>query len=73
MPVEGMAGSSAHPARAGDPGDGFDDRYVQVSTTFGGAGVVRGDLTAECAAASSARHMELPCLHNRSISCIIML
>ncbi len=34
--------------------DGFDDRYVQVGTTFGGAGVVRGDLTPECAAAVQA-------------------
>jgi hypothetical protein len=29
-----------------DPGD----RYVQLGTTFGGAGVIRGDLTPECAA-----------------------
>ena len=34
--------------------DGFDDRYVQVSTTFGGAGVIRGNLTPECAAAVQA-------------------
>src|ERR1700733_11477505 len=34
--------------------DGFDDRYVQVGTTFGGAGVVRGNLTPECAAAVQA-------------------
>jgi Domain of unknown function (DUF222) len=34
--------------------DGFDDRYVQVGTTFGGAGVIRGDLTPECAAAVQA-------------------
>ncbi|MGH3247294.1 MAG: DUF222 domain-containing protein, partial [Trebonia sp.] len=26
-----------------------DDRYVQLGTTFGGAGVIRGDLTPECA------------------------
>ena len=40
---------SQHP----DPDDdgGFDDRYVQVGTTFGGAGVIRGDLTPECATA----------------------
>jgi hypothetical protein len=37
-----------------DPGDGFDDRYVQVGTTFGGAGVIRGSLTPECAAAVRA-------------------
>jgi hypothetical protein len=34
--------------------DGFDDRYVQVGTTFGGAGVIRGNLTPECAAAVQA-------------------
>ena len=27
-----------------------DDRYLQLGTTFGGAGVIRGDLTPECAA-----------------------
>jgi hypothetical protein len=36
------------------PDDGFDDRYVQVGTTFGGAGVVRGNLTPECATAVRA-------------------
>ena len=43
---------SQHP----DPDDdgGFDDRYVQVGTTFGGAGVIRGNLTPECAAAVQA-------------------
>ncbi len=30
--------------------DGFDDRAVRVETTFDGAGVIRGDLTPECAA-----------------------
>ena len=34
--------------------DEFDDRYVQVGTTFGGAGVIRGNLTPECAAAVQA-------------------
>ena len=34
--------------------DGFDDRYVQAATTFGGAGVLRGNLTPECAAAVQA-------------------
>jgi len=33
----------------GDPGLGFDDRVVTVSTTLGGAGVIRGALTPECA------------------------
>lgn len=38
----------------GTPDDGFDDRYVQVGTTFGGAAVIRGNLTPECAAAVRA-------------------
>ena len=39
-----------------DPDDDFDfrDRYVKLGTTFGGAGVIRGDLTPECAAAVNA-------------------
>jgi hypothetical protein len=36
------------------PGDGFDDRYVQAGTTFGGAGIIRGNLTPECATAVRA-------------------
>ena len=36
------------------PDDGFDDRYLQVGTTFGGAAVIRGNLTPECAAAVRA-------------------
>ena len=36
------------------PDDAFDDRFVQVGTTFGGAGVIRGDLTPECATAVRA-------------------
>jgi hypothetical protein len=36
-----------------DDGD-FPDRQVSISTTFGGAGVIRGDLTPECAAAVTA-------------------
>ena len=36
------------------PDDGFDDRYVQAGTTFGGAGVIRGNLTPGCAAAVRA-------------------
>lgn len=31
-----------------------DDRYVQVGTTFGGAGLIRGSLTPECATAVRA-------------------
>jgi Domain of unknown function (DUF222) len=33
-----------------DDGDGFEDRGVYLETTFGGAGVIRGDLTPECSA-----------------------
>jgi len=42
------------------PGDGpglgldFEDRKVRVETTFGGAGVIIGDLTPECAAVVTA-------------------
>jgi hypothetical protein len=37
-----------------DEDDGFDDRFIQVGTTFGGAGVIRGNLTPGCAAAVQA-------------------
>jgi hypothetical protein len=37
-----------------DPDDGFEDRSVRLGTTFGGAGVIRGDLTPECATAVRA-------------------
>ena len=33
----------------GKPGTALDDRAVKVSTTLGGAGVIRGALTPECA------------------------
>jgi hypothetical protein len=33
-----------------DPARGFEDRGVRLETTFGGAGVMHGDLTPECAA-----------------------
>jgi hypothetical protein len=33
-----------------DKDEAFDDRSVRLETTFGGAGVVSGDLTPECAA-----------------------
>jgi hypothetical protein len=36
------------------PDDGFDDRYLQIGVTFGGAAVIRGNLTPECAAAVRA-------------------
>jgi hypothetical protein len=31
--------------------DGFTDRYLRLTTTIGGAGVLRGELTPQCAAA----------------------
>ena len=37
-----------------DDGMDFKDRYLRAGTTFGGAGVIRGDLTPECAAAVTA-------------------
>jgi Domain of unknown function (DUF222)/HNH endonuclease len=37
-----------------DPGQSFEDRQVRVETTFDGAGVISGDLTAECAAVVTA-------------------
>jgi hypothetical protein len=43
---------SQQPDADGD--DGFDDRYLALGTTFGGAGVIRGNLTPECAAAVQA-------------------
>ena len=43
----------SHPDDDG-PGDGFEDRQVRVETTLGGAGVVTGDLTPECAAVITA-------------------
>ena len=33
-----------------DPGGDFADRGVKLATTFGGAGVIHGDLSAGCAA-----------------------
>ena len=37
-----------------DPARAFEDRAVRLETTFGGAGVLTGDLTPECAAVVSA-------------------
>ncbi len=37
-----------------DDDDGFDDRFVQLGFTFGGAACIRGGLTPECAAAVRA-------------------
>jgi hypothetical protein len=59
-PLEDLAAIVAYAlqqwrSRQPDPEeDGFEDRYVQVGTTFGGAGVIRGNLTPHCAAAVQA-------------------
>jgi hypothetical protein len=37
-----------------DPARAFEDRAVRLETTFGGAGVLTGDLTPECAAVVTA-------------------
>jgi len=37
------------PGDGDDPGTAFDDRAVKLSTTLGGAGIIRGALTPECA------------------------
>ena len=37
-----------------DPDAGFQDRALKLAVTFGGAGVLHGDLTPECAAAVAA-------------------
>jgi hypothetical protein len=37
-----------------EPEDGFEDRHLKVGTTFGGAGVIHGNLTPECTAAVQA-------------------
>ncbi len=37
-----------------DPGETFEDRAVNLETTFQGAGVLTGDLTTECAAVVTA-------------------
>ena len=37
-----------------DPDDGFEDRSLRLETTFGGAGVLTGDLTPQCAAVATA-------------------
>jgi hypothetical protein len=58
--LEDLATITAHALRQwqadhpDEDDDGFPDRYLQVGTTFGGAGVIRGDLTPECAAAVTA-------------------
>jgi len=37
------------PGDGDDPGTAFDDRAVKLSTTLGGAGIIHGALTPECA------------------------
>jgi hypothetical protein len=37
-----------------DPDSGFDDRSLRLETTFGGAGVLHGDLSPQCAAVVGA-------------------
>jgi hypothetical protein len=52
--IAGVALEKWRASRPDGDDDGFDDRYVQVGTTLGGAGVIRGNLTPECAAAVQA-------------------
>ena len=52
--IAGVALERWRASRPDGDDDGFDDRYVQAGTTFGGAGVIRGNLTPECAAAVQA-------------------
>jgi hypothetical protein len=54
MPGTGTStGTGGGDGDGGEDGDGdgaaFDDRAVKLATTFGGAGVIHGDLTPECA------------------------
>ena len=58
MDLRGLAALAAEIQTRADPGPGddddpgqvFEDRAVRLETTFGGAGVISGDLTPECAA-----------------------
>jgi hypothetical protein len=56
--LAGLAAEICGRSRSGlpgeDPGRGFADRGVRLVTTFGGAGVLAGDLTPECAAVVGA-------------------
>jgi hypothetical protein len=58
LELAGLAGLAAEmyqksrqdkPDDDGDPGAAFDDRAVNLAATIGGAGVIHGDLTPECA------------------------
>jgi hypothetical protein len=44
----------ALPDAEDDPDQSSEDRKVRVGTTFGGAGVISGDLTSDCAAVVTA-------------------
>ncbi len=44
----------SRPGRDDDPEPDFEDRQVRVETTFGGAGVITGDLTPGCTAIVTA-------------------
>ena len=53
--AEEMRRRTAVPDPAGPDGDGgFDERRLRLGVTFGGAGVLEGDLTPACAAAVQA-------------------
>src|SRR5215472_13484334 len=52
--AEQMRRRLAEPDRDGDAADGFDDRYLRLQTTLGGAGRLDGDLTSRCSAALEA-------------------
>ena len=56
--LAGLAGEIYARSLPGAPGGGedeaFEDRSVRLETTFGGAGVLHGDLTPECAAVVGA-------------------
>src|ERR1700733_14811273 len=43
--IAGVALERWRASRPDADDDGFDDRYVQAATTFGGAGIIRGNLT----------------------------
>jgi hypothetical protein len=50
LAAEMQARADPGPGDDDDPGQVFEDRAVRLETTFGGAGVLAGDLTPECAA-----------------------
>jgi Domain of unknown function (DUF222) len=49
-PGGGPDGSGVPGGPGKDPDDGFEDRSVRLDTTLGGAGVLYGDLSSDCAA-----------------------